>query len=232
MARANRRPTTTTNTATIEPPISVELAVRDAITDTIRCFLEVAAHKERGAEHSTIAAGHSLRAMLEGSCMNNEDREKLMGRVELECKASAFKLLKRFAKQGHDGTIRLDAVKWPEIEIGGGDTSKVIIPETWDQRLTVLPRILNDKKEPIDTYRKFYDHILPTKDDKSLKRIAKALADHDNLSKTEQKAVERIKSDLQTKRGVQKIKDIDVARNTDNYRIIGNVDDIDKIDDK
>jgi len=227
MAQAN--PKSTKTSVVDKPTVKLELA-RDAIAETVNCFLQVAAHKERGTMHSTIAKGFSLRAMLEVSCMNNEEREKLMGRVELECKASAFKLLKRYAKAGNDGTIRLDAVKWPKVEIDG--TVGTIEAITWEQRLACLPKMLDDNDKPLDSYRRFYDYILPTKDDKSLKRIAKALADHDNLSKTEQDAVERIKSDLQTKRGVQKLKDIDVARNTQNYRIIGKVDDIDKIDDK
>ena len=224
MAQANLKPTKTP--VVDKPTIHLELA-RDAISETVNCLLEVAAHKERGTLHSTIAKGFSLHAMLEVSCMSNEQREKLLVRVELECKASAFKLLKRYAKAGNDGTIRLDSIKWPEIKVAGVTREA----KDWQERLAVLPMILDDKKQPLDSYRKFFDHILPTKDDKSLKRIAKALADHDNLSKTEKEAVERIKSDLQTKRGVETLKDIDVANNTANYTIIGNINDVSQITD-
>jgi hypothetical protein len=226
MARARQQPINDIIVVNEKKPVKVELV--DDVAEVVRTMKDVTGWKQRGSTSSKVANGLRLDVMIMVSFMSQNDRDKLMIKAKNETAKSLSDWLNRFAKQGAEGTIKLDNIAWPKWD----DKGELRDANTVSERLSLLPFMKGDDNDYLKSYRKFFDYVLPTKVDKTFKTMAKEWAKYEKLNGADKDTVKRLKEEIEAKKGVKVVSEIDIAQNKDNYRIIGKVDDIDKIDDK
>ena len=162
MARARKQSPTTSNIV-VNDRETVKVELVDDVAEVVRTMKDVSGWKQRGSTSAKVANGLRLDVMIMVSFMAQDDRDKLMIKAKTETPKTLSDWLNRFAKQGAEGTIKLDNIAWPKWD----DNGKLRDANTVSERLALLPLMKGDDNEYLKSYRKFFDYVLPTKVDKT-----------------------------------------------------------------